>query len=192
MTTRRKIRAFTLIEILVVVAVVAIVVSVVLLSIGLVGNNRDLDTEARRLTSLVAEAQNEATLEGREFGLEFMNGAYRFVEFDPLTQRWVEITDDDLFRLRRLPDDVEFVLTLEGRKVQLQDQPATIDDPGKDKDKHDMRNPDLTQRYEPHVMIFSSGDATPFQLAIRRVNSDQSIVLQGDVTGAIETTSPES
>ena len=189
MTTRRRTSAFTLIEILVVVAIIAIFVSAFLLSISLIGTDNDLDTEARRLTSLVAEAQDEAMLQGREFGLEFMNGAYRFVEYDPLTERWVEIVDDDMFRLRRLPDDVEFELTLEGRKVQLEDEPARIDDPGKKKDS--MRDSDLTQRYEPHVMIFSSGDATPFELAIRRMNTDQSVMLEGDVTGAIETRSTE-
>jgi general secretion pathway protein H len=192
MTTRRRIQAFTLIEILVVVAIVAIVVSVVLLSIGLLGNNSDLDTEARRLTSLVGEAQDEAMLEGREFGVEFMHGAYRFVEYDPLTEHWVEVVDDDMFRLRRLPDNLEFELTLENRKVQLKEEPAAIDDPGNAKDEDKMRNSDLTQRYQPHVMIFSSGDATPFQLAIRRMNSDQSVVLEGDVTGTIEVQSAES
>lgn len=190
MTTRCRTRAFSLIEILVVVVIVGIVLSVVLLSIGLLGDDRDLETEARRLTSLVAEAQNEAMLEGREFGLEFMNGAYRFVEYDPFTERWGEIVDDDMFRLRRLPENLEIQLYLEDHKVQLNDEPAEIDDPDEDKDR--MRDSELTQRYEPHVMIFSSGDATPFELEIKRVNSDRSIVLQGDFTGAVEIESAES
>ena len=186
MNTHRRIQAFSLIEILVVIVIIAIMLSMVVLSIGSLGDNRDLENEAQRLTSLVAEAQNEATLEGREFGVEFMHGAYRFVEFDPLAERWDEIVDDDMFRLRRLPDEMEFELFLEDRKIQLQDEPAKIDKPDKDKMSD---NKDLTQRYEPHVMIFSSGDATPFELAIRRQDSDRSIVLKGDVTGAIETES---
>ena len=69
MSIYRQYRAFTLIEILVVISIVGIVVSIALLSIGVLGDDRDLRTEGRRLIALVHLAQVEATKHGRVFGI---------------------------------------------------------------------------------------------------------------------------
>ena len=82
---------FSLIEILVVIVIIGIVMSIAMLSITLAGGDSQLRDEAQRIVSLVAVAQDESLLQGREYGLEFMQGSYRFVEFDPLTRRWSEI-----------------------------------------------------------------------------------------------------
>jgi general secretion pathway protein H len=186
MVIRRHVRGFSLIEILVVVVIIAIVSAIALLSLGLLGEDRELETEARRLASLVGVAQDEATIQGREFGLEFMVDAYRFVEYDPFNSRWVEILGDDLFRLRRLPEGVEFDLLLEDKRVALNFEPADIEDP--DADSTVRRT---TPDYAPHVLIYSSGDVTPFELAVTRRSNQQSIVLEGDFAGTIEVASDE-
>ena len=61
---------FSLIELLVVIAIVGIVMSIALLSLGVLGDDRDLQKEGRRMIALVQVAQDEATMQGREFGLE--------------------------------------------------------------------------------------------------------------------------
>ena len=38
----------------------------------------------------------------------------------------------------------------------------------------------------PHILIYSSGDVTPFDLAITRRPTDQTVRLEADLTGAIE------
>ena len=77
---------FSLIEILVVVVILAIVSTVALMSMGVLGDDRELRTEARRMQTLLEIAQDEAILQGREFGMEIMLDSFRFVEFNPFTK----------------------------------------------------------------------------------------------------------
>ena len=53
---------FSLIELLVVIVIIAIVSSIAVLSLGLVGDDRELQTAARRLSSLVEIAQDQAVI----------------------------------------------------------------------------------------------------------------------------------
>ena len=171
---------FTLIEILVVVTVIGIIVSIGLLSLSVLGDDRQLRVEARRISSLLAAAQDEAVMQGREFGLEVMQNSYRFVEYDPYQARWLALEIDDIFRARQLPEGLEFDLLLEGKKVLLGAEAATIADP--DSSNLGSKN----KKYAPHVLIFSSGESTPFQLRIARRSEQQIVILEGDVMGAIE------
>ena len=129
MSKAYKQRGFTLVEILVVVIIVATISGIALMSIGLIGDDRELNTERQRLASLIEMAQDEATLQGREFGLELMTSTYRFVEFDPFTSEWSEIPGDDLFRMRQLPEGMEFELYVEDKRVVLSDDPKEFEDP---------------------------------------------------------------
>ena len=168
---------FSLIELLVVIAIVGIVMSIALLSLGILGDDRDLQKEGRRMIALVQVAQEEATMQGREFGLEFMLDAYRFVEYDPLTNLWGDLIGDDTLRMRQLPEDVEFDLFLEGQRVLLELEPADFDDPEK------AENRDISENYAPHILLFSSGDATPFELHILRTANNEAVVLESDAFG---------
>lgn len=171
---------FTLIEILVVVVIVATIVGTVVLSMGLVGDDRELDTERNRLASLIEVAQDEAMMQGREFGVEFMLTGYRFVEFDPFTFQWAEVPGDDLFRMRQLPEEMEFDLYIEDRSISLEIDPQQFADPDEEEMSRD------TESYAPHVFVFSSGESTPFELRIRRDIGDQELVMRGDIFGDIE------
>ena len=170
---------FTLIEILVVVSVMAIIVSVALLSLGVLGDDRQLRVEAQRIGSLLEAAQDEALMQGREFGLEVMLSSYRFVEYDPFELRWLELPADDIFRYRTLPADVEFDLLLEDKAILL-----SLDAQQIDADDSERRS--SGESYAPHIMIFSSGESTAFQLRIVKSSLDQIVILEGDVLGQIE------
>lgn len=173
MSSHRRQAAFSLIEILVVVVIVGIVASIALLSVGIVGDDRELQTEARRLTALVEVAQSEAVMQGREFGVEFLQSGYRFVEWDPLTNQWAELFGDDIFRQRQLPEGAEFELFLEGQRITLEPEAAEFDDPD-DEDGPASR----IETYAPHVFVFSSGDVTPFELRLMRPVERQEILLR--------------
>lgn len=180
MNPRGRPFGFSLIELLVVIVIIAIVSSIAVLSLGLLGDDRELHEEARRMSSLVEVAQDEAVMQGREFGLELMVDSYRFVEYDPYSNRWGEILGDNIFRTRQLPEDVEFELFLEDKRVLLEFEPADLDE----SDNDDYR--DLSASYAPQIWIFSSGDMTPFELHFLRKIADQSVVLRGNQIGAIE------
>lgn len=170
---------FTLIEILVVVVIIATVVSIALLSIGVGGDDTELDQERRRLASLIETIQDEAMLQGREFGIEIMVSSYRFVEFDPLVRQWSEIPGDDLYRLRQLPDGLEFELFIDDRRIELASNPERLEDPDK------SRNAGVDP-FVPHLFVFASGESTVFELHIVRRQMDRRLVLRGDVLGELE------
>ena len=169
-----------MIEIMVIVFIVGILISVASLSIGVAGGDRALRTEADRFTALAAVALDEAVLQGREFGIELMTAGYRFVEFDGLTGQWAEIPGDETLRLRQLPDEVEFELYLEGKRIVLEDDPAEFED--EDDDSLRLRG----KSYAPHLLVYSSGDTTPFELHLLRTFDDLTIGMRGNALGGIE------
>lgn len=180
--TLRQTRGFSLIELLVVVVIVAMVTSIALLSIGLLNDDRELDTEARRLAALINVIQEEAAMQGRDFGLELMTGSYRFVEYDAFSSQWIEIVDDDLLRLRELPEDVEFDLFLEGQRIVLEPDPAEIEEADEDAEAFTR----TSNTYTPHIFLFSSGDVTPFQLTLLSVNTRTTVPMEGNYLGTIK------
>lgn len=189
---------FTLIELLVVVVIMGIVSAVVLLSTGLLGTDRALTEEARRLESLVELAEDEALMQGRDFGLEFIQGGYRFVEHDPLSRQWFEIADDDLLRPRQLAEGLHLALFLEDRRIELKARAADIGDAGdedEDEDEDEDGNEqaaDREEEYLPHVLILSSGDVTPFDLTITRESDQAEVVLATNETGELEIETDEA
>ena len=178
---------FTLIEILVVVVIIGVISSMVLLSFGLANDNRALQQQARRLVSLVELTLDEATLQGREFGLEVMRGGYRFVELDPLLEQWNEVVGDELLRPRQLEEGMEFDLVIEGRRILLTEEAA---DTAIDEDEN-KRARDMTKDYAPHVLILSSGDISPFNLKILRELDRSEIEIDLAAGGEIEITTDD-
>jgi general secretion pathway protein H len=174
---------FSLIEILVVIVIIGIVMSIAILSITLAGGDNQLRDEAQRIVSLVAVAQDESLLQGREFGLEFMQNSYRFVEFDPLARQWSEVVGDDTLRLRQLPEELRLELFIEDRRVMLKTDPANTE--SKDGNRAGIK------RYAPHVLIYSSGDMSPFEVHLLRQIDNSRLAVQGDAAGALEIVTPE-
>lgn len=183
---RVGVRAFTLIELLVVVVIVGIISSFLLLSVGLLGDDRALEQQARRLGSLLELSLEEAELQGRDFGLELMRGGYRFVELDPVLNQWSEVAGDELLRPRQVDEGIELELFIEDRRIPLAAEAIDIksDDGSEDRDKDRSRNP--RENYAPHVLILSSGDISPFTLNILRHSDRSQKTLTVSLAGEIE------
>ena len=168
---------FTLFEILVVVFIIAVISGTAVLSLGVLGDDREVDREASRAMALFAVAKDEAMLQGREFGIEFERGGYRFVEFDPETEQWFDVPgDDDLLRTHTLPDSMELELYLDGQSVKLENALAEIA-------VADDDDPADSSEYSPHVFLYSSGDMTPFELHVLRPVDDVRIRFEIDLLG---------
>ena len=175
---RRGELAFTLIEVLVVVVIIAVISGVALLSLGILGDDRNLQREARRLSSLIELANDEATIQGREYGLEFLQSGYRFVEHDPFLNQWHELLGDDFLRPRQLEEGMEFQLFLEDRRVLLDTSAADTEQEEKDDDP--------TDDYLPHILIMSSGDVSPFELRLLRPSDRAALTLTMSLAGELE------
>ena len=163
----RRDLGFTLIEVLVVVVIIAIISTTMVLGLGVLREDTDLKKEAVRLTTLVELANEEALLQGREFGLRLTETTYEFLQFDPDTRVWNPIIGDRLFRARSLPEESYFQLVLEDREVVLDDE-------------------DIVEDPEPQIMILSSGEFTPFEVSLKRDFSEEEFTIAGSQDGRIE------
>ena len=88
---------------------------------------------------------------------------------------------------RELPEDYEISLLLEDKRVLLEQDGIVlgVDDEEDANNNTDDANAAL-RNYAPHVLIFSSGDMTPFELHIERLTDKLSVAMQGDLLGNLE------
>jgi general secretion pathway protein H len=162
----RAMRGMTLIEILVVLVIIGILAMLATLSVGILGEDRQIEDEMRRLTDAIALLQEQAQLEGRDYGILLETARYEFQRFDAFEQRWKPVEGDPVLSGRELPPDLAFELFLEGRPVLLRRE----------------RNEDARL---PQLVAWGSGEMTPYRLTMVRSGGAR-ITLVGGFDGSIE------
>ena len=184
-------RGFSLLELLVVVVIIGILASMFTLSVGLTGGDRELEREADRLQALLQLASEDAVIQGRELGLRFFPDGYEFSPLDPGDNEWQVMGNDPLLRERSLSPDLELLLIIEGREVDLQDSRDEWEEQRarQDDDEDDSGDRDADNSYRPQVYVFSSGDfEPPFSLELSRRFGDLTLSLDVSADGAVEIT----
>jgi general secretion pathway protein H len=159
-------RGMTLIEILVVLLIIGMLATIATLSIGLLGQDREIERESGRLTDAIALLQEQAELEGRDYGLLLETSRYEFQRFDAFEQRWKAVEGDPALEAHELPADLAFELVLEGRPILLRHEP--------DVEKH-----------APQLVAWGSGEMTPYRLSMVRKGGAR-VTLVGGLDGSIE------
>ena len=100
---------FTLIELMVVVAIIGIVISFAGISLRQHGDER-LETEAKRIHQLIKMASDEAVMQSREYALRLAEKDYMFLTLDPENGQFIPIESDSMFRLREFDPDYRLKL----------------------------------------------------------------------------------
>jgi general secretion pathway protein H len=151
---------FTLLEILVVMVIIGVLTAGAFLSMGVLGKDREVEAQTRRLWAVLRQASEEAELESRDVALFISAGEYEFLRFDRRRDEWGLIADDNLYAPRELPEGLRFHLWLDGREVVLKPTPPNRADKAENK------------KWAPQIIVLSNGDVMPFELRIERDNND--------------------
>lgn len=177
---------FTLIEILVVLAIVAIMLLAVGLSVNAGGASRRLGEEAHRLIALVELSCDRATLLGQDAGIEFRSSGYRFLR--ARGPEWETQPSEEL-RPRVLPDGMVLALTVEDRPVDLEaEADADADAADSPREQSGRRSKPL---FRPQLACDSEGNlSAPVQLTLQA--GDTQVTIGQNEQGALAIVAPQA
>ena len=142
---------FSLIEILVVVAIVGILAGSVVLAFSGRDQRLALRTEAQELALRIELARRESLQRNREWGLYFDDNDYRFAEYDAQAGRWQQVAYRP-FQPGSLTAADRVTVRTEGVLAE-----ALTDE----------------KQGNPQVLMFSSGEQTPFVIRLEQGEHDQ-------------------
>ena len=177
-TGYRSTSGFSLLELVVVIAMMATLTAVIVPRLNIGGDKDLVKTESIKLAELTRRASEESMFKTRELGIRFTDGEYQFLKLDGdgRSGKWVGY-DESVFRKREWPDDFEVEIELAGVNLQLESaEEFKID-----------------EKTRPHVMFLSNGEVIPdFRVLIDKgILDDQWQVASGleqSVTvGVVET-----
>jgi len=123
---RSRVEGFTLIEILVVMVIIALVSGIALLSLGVLGADAGLKSEADGLSQTIELLSERAGLEGADYGLYFTPNGYQILRFNPESGVW-ELLDND-WRLQSHRFDSTAQQSLQSSNLDLKLVPLSADE----------------------------------------------------------------
>ena len=199
---------------MIVVVIIGVISATVLLSVNLTGRDKDLDKESDRLLTLVNYVREQAEMQTRDYGVVVRDDGYQFVAYDTRRGLWREVYEDDILRVRKLPDGLDFKLVVDARPVVLvptgdvkppdpKDQKAkvktladvkSLDDASGLKDStsssgkklgEDSGKLDEEKKVTPQIMIYSNGDLSSFEITMERDRGLRSVTLALDEKGQV-------
>jgi general secretion pathway protein H len=162
-------RGFSLLEMLVVVTIIGILVGAVVLSIDVVGADREIKHEVQRLRSIIDFAQEDALMQTRDYGVMFTETGYKFYVYDYKTLKWIEVVNDRVLGPHTLAPRLGFEILLDDRLVKL----------APDFESQDVENA------EPQVMVLASGEVTPFEANVYRDRAGGHFALVAELDGTL-------
>ena len=149
-----------------VVAIVAITVSMVQLSVGLSDETRDLKRVGKDLGKMFHLLNQEAVFESRNYAISVKDKGFIVLEYNE--GKWLP-SAQSFFDKIKMTDSQVSELIIENQIIDISEK--TIP--------------------EPHILILSSGEMTPFEWRISDQLTQSGILLQGNVLGGVLMSGPE-
>lgn len=159
---RRLEAGFTLLEVLVVLALIGVMIGIAVLAIGDGGRGRAVENQALRLRGALALAAQESVLESRVLGAEIGPRGYRFYRLEH--RRWVAFQGDPSLAAATLPQGLRLNLHLGGGP-----RPAGSDE----------------SRSGPQILFMASGEISPFSITLADSHSDARYRIAGEANGVL-------
>lgn len=171
-------RGFTLLEVLVAVAIVAIVTVAVGLGLSGLGGSRQVQQEAERFQQHMEYACELAQLNGSAVGLRLHTDGYAFVLRQ--ADRWQTPKQQVALAAYTLTHGVQLALSRDGQVIKPDAQRKSAD--------ADANTADGDASLQPDLVCFASGELTPFEADFSRNDADQRFHLKGQPDGSIKLT----
>lgn len=163
-----KTKGFTLLEVLVVIALIGLIVSVVQFNFTGKRPEDTLQKASYKFAELFDSAASYGLLNNIELGLYIDKNSYRFLGYDGV--KWSDIPQQDWLAEQELPEGVMFKLALDDLPIE---EPLLFDSSVfKTKDEEFLSFDSIEKNTEekslvPQVYILSGGDITPFSLTFQ-------------------------
>jgi len=162
--SKKTITGFTLLEVLVVIAVIGLIISTVQLNFSGKRPGDILKQSSIRFAGVFDTAANYGLLNNVELGLYVKDHSYQFLGFDG--EQWQVLDDHPWLALQELPAGVELTLTLDDLPIE---EPMLFDssvftEQNNEYLSFDDREDKKEKKLIPQVYLLSGGDITPFSL----------------------------
>ncbi len=114
-------QGFTLLELMVVVAIIGILSSMAVVSLNLGGQADTVQEEGDRLKQLMRLAADEAVFQSRQIGIRFNQKSYYFLSLKGsyTDGQWSDLGDDKRLRKRELPEEIVLTVEVGGLEIVL-------------------------------------------------------------------------
>ncbi|MEM9101232.1 MAG: type II secretion system minor pseudopilin GspH [Pseudomonadota bacterium] len=153
-------QGFTLLEIIVAMAVMVIVIGVMSISISGRNINEQVKTEAKRFANVLRVVQQEAIFNSVEVGAMLSDTSYLFLLLEE--NQWLPLVEDKLFEERQLPEGIEFALAVDGFASEVLGGSEDEENLDLEEGEEEEEQIQLT----PQIYFLSSGEMSPFVVHI--------------------------
>ena len=160
MNAQQPQNGFTLLEVMLVIALMAVISAAAVVNIRAPGPEQTLQTESRRFAALLEWAVEQAVFSSQQLGVILDSDGYRFLRLEE--DNWVEIQDDPVLKPRQLPELIATRLELEGLPWLQADRLTSAGD-----SLFEELFEEDEQRLLPQIYIYSYGEFSPFSLYFR-------------------------
>ena len=182
-------RGFTLLEMLLVALLMGLTAAAVTMSFNTTGPQQILKKNAERFIAATELVLDETVLSGNFIGIVIEETEYKFVVYNEA--KWQFVQDDRLLSVQTMEPGIKLDLILDGMPLNQEededaswfDEPFIEDETEEEKKKHP----------EPQILLFPSGEVTPFELSFITINERKESVIVtviGDALGRISIRQP--
>ncbi|WP_251358882.1 type II secretion system minor pseudopilin GspH [Kangiella sp. TOML190] len=181
--------AFTLLEVLIAIAIVSIVATGAYLAFG-DSRSGDLKNHAYKLLGQMQIAQEESIIRGVELGLRVDDDGYFFMVYND--EKWQPLEDHQILKEQKFEEPFRLYVHLEGQEALLKN---AEDEEEKDSNESDSSNSEIEASQKkrlktPQIFMLSSGEMNEFLLTIGLDNDDEKFYrILGNYLGRLQISS---